>query len=95
MLSVNIISLKNGEVMEGKPCFTWAGKNYKAGGVSLEPLTCGRESGALGRTDMRLVLLIENVELREPWVAAPPSPVSPVPAKDLGPGTVLFSIPQL
>lgn len=25
MLSVNIISLKNGEVMEGKPCFIWAG----------------------------------------------------------------------
>ena len=63
VLSGNIISFKNGEVMEGKPCFTWAGKNYKAGGISFKPLTCGRESGALGRTDLRLVLLIENVEL--------------------------------
>lgn len=28
MLSVNIISLKNGEVMEGKPCFIWAGGGF-------------------------------------------------------------------
>lgn len=37
MLSVNIISLKNGEVMEGKPCFTWG-----AGGF---PLTVNLRKG--------------------------------------------------
>lgn len=43
-------------------------------------ITCRKESGVVGRTEVRIVLFIENTELCEPGVTAPPiSPSPPFP----------------